>query len=202
MSAVLQIVDWQTRFLQALPVIETHARIAFRRLPAVDREEGVQEAASAACVNYHALAHCGRLQVATPSTAATLAVRHVRNGRHVGGHQDGAQDVLSSVAQRRHGVCVRRLSPGSNLGELRDLLIADRRVDIPSTVAFRLDFSHWLSTFTRRHKRIITMLADGHRPSVVAERLGLSAGRITQLRQHFERTWLRFQGELPREAAA
>ena len=90
MSAIAQAVDWQTPFLQALPIIETHARIVFRRLPAVHREDAVAEAVSAGCLNYHTLAQRGRLQIATPNTAATLAVRHVRNRRHVGGHQDAA----------------------------------------------------------------------------------------------------------------
>jgi hypothetical protein len=197
MMNAIQTDSWQAAVLHALPVVETHARIAFRGLPVTHREEAVQEALCAACANYNNLAQRGRLQIATPSTAATLAVRHVRNGRHVGGHQDAAQDALSPAAQRRHGVTVRPLSLGSRPDELRDLLIADRRIDIPSTVAFRLDFVHWLSTFTRRQQRIITMLANGHRPSVVADRVGLSAGRISQLRQHFERTWYRFQGELP-----
>jgi hypothetical protein len=195
-------IDWQTPLLRALPVIETHARIAFRRLPAVHREEATQEATCAACINYHGLAQRGRLQIATPNTAATLAVRHVRNGRHVGGHQDAAQDALSLVAQRRHGVTVRLLSSGSRPDELHDLLIADRRVDIPSVVAFKLDLRDWLATFPRRDRRIIRALASGAGVSTVAEKFSVTPGRISQLRRRYEHSWLAYQGELPDAAAA
>src|SRR3954468_10956128 len=97
---------WQTGFLQMLPAVQTHAQIQFRRLPAPHRDEAVQEAIAAACLTYQLAAARGKLHVVRPAMLANFAVRHVRQGRHVGGSMDAAQDVLSPVCQRRHGVQV------------------------------------------------------------------------------------------------
>src|SRR6186997_2105178 len=97
---------WQPGFLQLLPAVQTHAQIQFRRLPAIHREEAVQEAIAAACLTYQLAAARGKLDVVRPATLADFAVRHVRTGRHVGGSQDAAKDVLSPVCQRRRGVRV------------------------------------------------------------------------------------------------
>lgn len=42
--------DWQAGFLSILPAVQTHARIRFSKLPADSREEAIQEAVAAACV--------------------------------------------------------------------------------------------------------------------------------------------------------
>ena len=103
MSAVAQsTAGWQAGFLSVLPAVTTHARIQFRRLPPDRKEEAVQEAIASACVSYQRLAARGRLHAARPGTLATFAVNFVRNGRHVGGRQDGARDVMSPAAQARH----------------------------------------------------------------------------------------------------
>jgi len=75
--------------------VEAHAALCFRHLPAEARAEATQEAIASACVAFHRLAACGKLRSATPGTLADFAVRHVHSGRHVGGSQIGARDVLS-----------------------------------------------------------------------------------------------------------
>jgi hypothetical protein len=186
---------WQQGFMSVLPAIETHAKIQFRRLPAERREDAVQEAVASACASYQLLAAKSKLDLAHPSTLASFAVMAVRGGRRVGGRQDAAQDVLSPVARRRHGV---RTISFDNDG-WRELLLADRRSNVPNLAAFRLDFDSWFSSFNRRDRQIISALAAGERTSAVAERFGISDGRISQLRRRYERDWRSFQGE---EAAA
>src|SRR5665213_3453085 len=97
---------WQAGFLNILPAVRTHAKIQFRKLPAERREDAVQEAVAAACVSYQELAARGQLDVAHPGTVADFAVRRVKSGRHVGGNQDAAKDVMSPICQERHGVIV------------------------------------------------------------------------------------------------
>src|ERR1700676_362225 len=98
MSAVPQLpCDWQEGFLKVLPAVETHARIRFRRLNADQREEAIQETIAAAYLNYQLAAAQGKLNVVRPSSLADFAVRHVRTGRHVGGSQNSARDVMSAT---------------------------------------------------------------------------------------------------------
>lgn len=107
MSAI-SIPTWQDGFLSILPSVQTHAQISFRRLPAHQREELVQESVASACVAYQRLAAQGKLDVACSSSIAAYAVKQARGGRHVGGSQDGAKDPMSAVCQKRHGVSVER----------------------------------------------------------------------------------------------
>jgi hypothetical protein len=130
MNALPQTSGWQAGFLQVLPAVQTHAQIQFRRLPLVHREEAIQEAIAFACINYQLLAAQGKLHVAHPGTMATFAVNRVRCGRHVGGKQDTANDLLSPRCQRRHGVRAQSIG-----GDWRRMLIADCKASIPDVAA-------------------------------------------------------------------
>jgi len=191
--------DWQAGFLAVLPAVQTHAQIQFRRLPAARREEAVQEAVAAACLNYRLAAARGKLDVVKPATLADFAVRHVRTGRHVGGRQDAAKDVLSPVCQRRRGVRVvsydvRRHDRSGGDG-WRQVAVADRRASVPDVACFRLDFEGWLKTLSRRDRRVIAAFAAGEGTGAVAGRLGMSPARVSQLRRKYEGLWRAFQGE-------
>jgi hypothetical protein len=201
MSAISQ---WQQSFLEVLPAIQTHAKIQFRRLGAQRREEAIQETIATACVNYQLAAAQGKLNVVRPGSLADFAVKHVRAGRHVGGHQNRARDVMSPVCQRRHNVRVTRFCDHLSVGRAdgwRQLVLADRKVPVPDLAAFRVDFGQWFQTRSRRDRSIISALIAGERPSVVADRFGITRGRVSQLRRRYEREWRDFQGETSEEAA-
>lgn len=206
MSSAPQIsaAGWQAGFLAVLPAVKTHARIQFRRLAAARREEAVQEAVAAACVSYGRLAARGRLAAARPGTIADFAVKHVRNGRHVGGRQNAARDVMSPVAARRHGVRVvsydQRPRPGATLGweagdAWRQQAVAGRRDLIPDTACFRIDFDRWLERLTERDRAVVTAMTAGERTTALGRRFGISGCRVSQLRRKFEQDWRAFQGE-------
>ena len=193
---------WQSGFMRLMPAIQVHANITFRRLRPVHREEAVAEATAAALVAYRRLAAQGRLHVAHPSTLALRAVQRVRGGRHVGGHQDSANDLMSPPAQIRHNFQIASYNTiDHETGEWIWSDIEGRRTSIPDLAAFRIDFAHWLKTLTGRNRRIVNLLAIGERTSAVAERFGLSWGRVSQLRRKFERWWYTFQGETVEAAA-
>jgi hypothetical protein len=205
MSALPSTAGWQAGFLSVLPAVELHAQIQFRRLRAEQREEAIQEAIASACVSYQILASKGRLHDAHPGTLATFAVNFVRNGRHVGGKQDAAQDVMSSVGRRRHGVRLVHFDRQRGQGQTegwKQLVVADRKHPVPDIAAFRIDFSQWLKTLMRRDRMIIGAMVAGEGTFAVADRFGLSAGRVSQLRRRYEREWRVFQGEVPRGVAA
>jgi hypothetical protein len=196
--------SWQVGFLSVLPAVQTQAQFRFRKLPADRREDAIQEAIAAACVNYQLLAARGQLDVAHPSTLADFAVRHVNIGRHVGGKQDAAKDVLSPVCHKRHGVSVVSChfhKSGDGADGWRQVVIAERKTSIPDTAAFRIDFPVWLKTLTRRDRKIIRSFLAGDSTSTVADRLAISPGRLSQLRRQFEHLWRTFHGEPLRNVA-
>ena len=198
MDAVAHAAGWHAGFLAVLPAVQTHARIQFRRLPASEREESVQEAVASACVSYRLLAARGRLRDARPGTISDFAVKHVRSGRHVGGSQDGARDVMSPALCRRRGVCVVSYdaNPCGTGGEgWKQLLVSSRRDCVADLAAFRVDFAQWLNTLTRRDRGIIAAFAEGETTSAVAGCFSVSAARVSQLRRRYEQLWNVFHGE-------
>ena len=75
-------------------------------------------------------------------------------------------------------------------------MLEDHRVTPAAQAVFNLDFQDWLGTFCSRDRRIINRLAAGESTFAVADRFGVTASRISQLRRRFERSWSAFQGEL------
>ena len=203
MSAISQSSEsWQSGFLQFLPAVQQHAKIRFRRLTADRREEAIQETIAAACAIYQVAVAQGKLNVVRPSSLADFAARHVRTGRHVGGRQNAARDVMSPLCQRRYGIQVVSLDRHRVPPSLRDgtdgwkrIAVEDRKANIPDLSAFRIDFSAWLRSLTRRDRSIISALTSGETTKAVAEQFGLSESRVSQLRRRFEKLWRSFQGE-------
>jgi hypothetical protein len=61
---------WQECFVQMLPTIVTHARIAFRHVGPEAREEAIQEVACNACRAVARLAELDKLDLAYPGVLA------------------------------------------------------------------------------------------------------------------------------------
>jgi hypothetical protein len=125
----------------------------------------------------------------------------VKSGRRLCG-QDSARDALSPVAQRTKGFTVNSLPQGSSLyGNVFDEALRDNtQTPVPEQVAFRQDFPAWQATLTQRDRRLLEDLMAGERTSDVANRYGLSCGRVSQLRREFHDDWRRFVGDVPIES--
>src|SRR5262245_49958368 len=91
------------QFLALVPRIETHATIFFRgiRCP-VTREDRVAECVALGWKWFLRLAEQGKDVFAFPMAFAALVARAVKCGRRLG-RQERANDVLSLLAQQRHG---------------------------------------------------------------------------------------------------
>jgi len=197
-------------FLALLPRIETHARVVFRGLPAVDREEAIAEAVAAAYVAYRRLRDRGIDPVREfPSMMASYAVLQVKDGRHVGS-KASSKDVLSPRAQRRHGFQVQSLPIStrraheevhSSLRGQREMdafeerLHENRRTPVPEQAAFRIDWPEFMRSLSQRDRRLAMFLSLGNSAKQAAEKFHVSQGRVTQLRQGWCREWRARQGE-------
>lgn len=201
-------------FLALVPIVERHARIVFRHLPPVEREEALAEATAAALVAFRSLRRRGLDPVRDfPSQIATYAVLHVKDGRHVGG-RCSSTDVLSRKAQRRHGFRVTSLPASTRqpheelyatvhgqrtVDALEEYLRDNHRTPPPDQAAFRIDFPAFKRSLGRRDRRLLAFLELGHSGKDAAARFRLSPGRVSQLRHAWHREWQRRSGDLVAE---
>ena len=63
---------------------------------------------------------------------------------------------------------------------------------VPEQVCFRMDFPAWLLTRTDRDRRMIPDMMIGERTETLADRFGMSPGRVSQLRSEYHADWERF----------
>jgi len=187
--------SWQERFVALLPMILNNVAPAFHKLRPEAKAEAVQEALANACVAYARLVERGKESLAFATVLARYAVAQVRTGRQVGGRIN-IRDVSSGYAQFRKQFRLERLDRyDPEQGCWQEAVVEDYKTPVPDQVSFRIDFPAWLSSLSRRDRKIAKNLADGQSTSEVARRFGLSLGRVSQLRREFERSWLAFHGE-------
>jgi DNA-directed RNA polymerase specialized sigma24 family protein len=191
--------DLQEAFVAVvLPAVERHARIYFRHIKCPHRKDDmIAEAIDLAWKWFRRMAECGKDGTKFPTAIAGFAARAVNSGRRVVGQEKG-NDALSSLAQRQRGFAVEKLPDFSTLnGSPLEEALHDNTVSpVPDQAAFRIDLACWLSTLGERRRDIVTDLAMGFRTQEVANKFGVSEGRISQIRREACQDWQRFHGEV------
>jgi hypothetical protein len=184
----------QSRFLAILPRIQTHAGIYFRHVSDPQRRADlIAEVVGLSWRWFLELARRGKDATQFSTALASFAAKAVRTGRRVCG-QERAKDVLSSVAQQRHGFSVGKLPDFSVLSEnpLVEALTDNTQSPVPDQVQFRCDFPAWRRTRTKRDRRIIGSMMAGEGTRCLSRQFGMSPSRISQLRQEFKTDWRNF----------
>lgn len=193
---------WHGDFVAMIPAIETHAKIAFRRLDAEAREEAIQEVVCNACCAYARLVELHKAKLAYPSVLARFAVAQTREGRKVGGRLN-CGDVSSEYCQQKKRLLVERLDRyDSEKAAWEEILVEDRHAGPAATAITRIDFSTWLQLLPRRQRKIATFLAKGESTKTAARKFSVSPGRISQIRKELYEAWQQFQGDEPVLAVA
>jgi DNA-directed RNA polymerase specialized sigma24 family protein len=189
-------------FEAALPAMDQTIRFQFRNWPRRHRAEAVADARAAAWHAWSGLARRGQDPLAVGVTGIALnAARYVRAGRRLGTGScgRGAMDLLDRRAQRRGGFHLVSLDrdSGDGLGvspdPWRERLAEDRHTSPADTACFRLDFASWLAGLPGRNRRVAELLAEGHPTGEVARLVGVSPGRVSQLRVELEESWRSYQ---------
>ncbi len=192
------------QFEAALPAITTAARYAFRRRRQQDRAEAVAEAQACAWKAWRGLVERGKDPVEVGvSGIAGYAVRHVINGRRIGhrGGGRGSMDIYHFKAQAACGFKVVGLDrdadrePGPGSDAWKEWLACDNRVGPADEACFRVDFDDWLEGLPVRDRRTAELLATGEMTCEVARMVGISPGRVSQLRRELAASWRAFQGQ-------
>jgi TPR repeat protein len=171
-----------------------HAAIFFRHGRCPQRKDDcVAETVAVAWKWYRRLAERGQDARLFPLALASLAARHVKNGRRVCG-QEKSRDALSPLAQARHGFVTGTLPEYETLSgnPLFEALHDNTRSPVDEQVCFRLDFPRWLARLGDRRRRIAQDMALGNRTKELARAYGLSQGHISQLRRELHLDWTLF----------
>ncbi len=194
-----------SQFEAALPAMDRAFRFLLRRYPRRLREEVLTEARAYTWAACHGLLERGKDLAAVGLVAiAANSCRAVKNGRSVGARRAtgrGALDVFHPMAQRKDGFSLVSLDAGDDADDdsapetWRRWLAEDRRVTPADEAAFRVDFAAWLDGLSPTKRGVAEGLAGGLEGVVVAQRLGLSPGRVSQVRAELERSWREFQGQ-------
>jgi len=187
----------QEQFTATLSAVEDAVKFAFRRrLRPQEYEEALAEARAAAWSAWHGLVERGKdpVEVGVHGIAGN-AVRNIRQGRRIGNRTcgRGVMDVFNNKAQRKDGFTLVSLDSGdealaetSGEGAWREWLAEDNKVTPADEAAFRVDFEAWLGSLPDRKRRVAELLAEGHEGVVVARLVGISPGRVCQLRPILE----------------
>jgi hypothetical protein len=188
----------QASFLAiVLPRVLSHGRVCFRHLKCRHRrEDAIQEMIDLTWMWHLRLAEKGKDSTLFPTALASYAARAVKSGCRFCG-QERAKDVLSPLAQQGQHFAVEKLPDFSTLnGSPLEEALHDNTVSpVPEQAAFRLDFPAWLASLTERDHAIVEDLLIGERTLEVADKYGVSPGRISQKRREYCRDWQSFCGE-------
>jgi len=187
--------NWQASFVAMLPEIQQRLRYAFRHLDAESRDDATEEGIIHALLSYMRLFARGRASAASAASLAWYAAKQVKRGRPAAGRMN-LREPLSRYAQFGKGFRVERLHIHNKRHDhWIDNIVEDKRSSVSDTVAVRLDAHEWLATLSRRTRQIAKDLAFGFSTNEVAKRHGVTAGRISQVRQELHDAWEVFQGE-------
>ena len=202
--------DLHTAFLRLVPRIELHGRVWFRGLKCPHtREDCICEMLALAWRWFLRLIELGKDPLEFPAAIADFAARAVKAGRRLCGKHKG-KDVMNPIAQRRHDFVVEPLPASTRrshesryavpLGQqaqdaLEERLRDNTQTPVPEQVCFRVDFRAWVGSRSERDRRIIDDLLQGKRTLDVADKYGLSPGRVSQLRREYMQDWRTFCGE-------
>ena len=196
-------------FLALVPKIEKRARIAFAYLKCANqRADKIAEAVALAWKLFVRLHERGKDVATFPVVFAVFVARAVACGRRLVGVEP-AGDVLSQVAQRRHGFSVTLLPDSdaisihevldshapSTFDTLEERLANNTQTPVPDQAAFRIDFPEWLRTLSSREKTMVQAMMREEGTNDLSRKFGVSAGRISQIRSNLRTEWAKFCGE-------
>ena len=182
------------KFEQMLPQIQRQASLAFRGEPHERREDLIAEVVANAYVAYARLVERGKQDVIYATPLAQYAIKQVRSGRRVGSKLN-VRDVSSEYAQRSKGFRVENLDRyNQRRDEWKEVVVEDRHAGPAEIAACRIDFAAWLQTLNDMQRKAAGLLAVGETTTTAAEEMGVTAGRISQLRRELKDGWERFHG--------
>jgi hypothetical protein len=178
----------------------SRARVQFGSQGLERREESVCEALAIIAASAHSAARRDTLHRLSPSTCMHYAVKQIKAGRRAAGYS--ATDALSEATRIKHGVEVGSLDAASDDEGRRQLTwheaLADRDAEQPvEVIRRRHDLGLALSSgkVSTKARQVFVALAQSAgkiRQKDLAMDLGVSAGRLTQIKGELASTLATF----------
>lgn len=160
-----------------------------------ERDEIILNADGLAFQRFHELATSGNVKRAFPTSLARYVFWQTLQGRAPGCHLNSL-DVLSRYAQRRRGFLSGSIYWADEEEKNRWKELAIEEGDNPADIVQALlDISAWFSQLGAQMQRVAQLFAEGGSTKEIAELLGLSCGRVSQIRDELRRRYSRFQDE-------
>jgi hypothetical protein len=182
-------------FLRCLPQIMSVASFAFRKYPPAEREEKIAESIAWTWVFFVRVRRRGKNPGEFPTALAKFAVKYVLSGRLLGQSRNSKELYTTLSSSNRVGlVSLDELEPRTRT-PWKAILVESRAFSPADAAAARIDVNAWLNSLSRRDRRLAERLATGERTGHVARAFGLSAARISQLRDEFRRSWEKFHSQ-------
>jgi hypothetical protein len=175
----------QAMFVRCLPYMQKAARVAFQHLDSDKREEAVANTLALAWKAWHRLNQRGLAHAALLKPIVAFSVRQTKAGRR----PDSAKKPRDPLSLRIYGTVTFESS------DLIDGLVG-KETPIPDAVSFRMDVPAFLATLSDRNRRMAMDLAENRSTTEVAEKYGVSAGRVSQFRREFKTAFDEFFAEV------
>jgi hypothetical protein len=162
--------------------MQTTARAAFQNLDADKKEEAVANTIALAYKAWHRLNERGRAE--EPGLLRAIiwySIRQTKAARRV----DSARKPKDPLVLRIYG------KVAFESADVIDGLVG-KETPIPDAVSFRMDVPALLATLSKRNRQMAMDLAEGRSTTEVAEKYGVSAGRVSQFRREFKALFDKF----------
>lgn len=194
MSASAILAQRQALFLSVyLPTISDRLAFRFRSLLSEEKAEAVQDATATAWLRFTRAAEAGiawdgvageRVGCATPSGIATfIASHHAMGRRFLGTH---VADPLAPACQGQGRAQVRYLNDRTSDMDTDEAvsaaLLARSHTNPINQVRIRLDWAAIAARCSQKARQVLALLINGWKTGDIARHLGMSPGRVTQLK--------------------
>ncbi len=168
--------------LKIVPVIEATIPRVAKPTGCEDHEELIQDTIASAAEMLQSVEKAGKKAI--PKSIVFYAIQRSRSGRRA--YQCAKNDVLSQVFRAQHEDRLSYLDePLSEEAEHLTLhdCIAERREDPASESLRKIDWNEFNGTLNWREKKLINDVAEGNQGIDTAKALGVSTGRVVQLKR-------------------
>ena len=171
-----------TQFAGLVPAVSRSIKYKLRTMKVLcgdDQNEAIADCLALAMVEFQRATRNG--YTPTGHTLVKYAMRQYRAGRRVG-QVSHCPEVTARMPNQR--------------ALFFDDVVGDTRSNPADVAVFTIDYAEWHSQLIGAPLQVCDLLTDGYRPSDVADIVGLSRARVSQLRGELALSWDDFQGDV------
>ena len=190
----IDVKQMEGEFFEMLPTMRRKARYMLRYMSEDNFNDAFDDLISYCWIEYFKLVQSGRSGDAYATPLVEFSIRHMKQKfqrdalGHAGSLNDNHEHMIVSRDYKKSadgpkGSCE------ISCGDWRDIFAIDGRHNPSDTIPTKVDFEAFLDSLTSRPKLIASRLASGDSTKLLARKLALTCGRISQYRRQLESIW-------------